>query len=219
MRNVKVALISILYIGVILVACMYVGYVYIIVQPNEKRLRWVENVYSECVKTSSAGSLHPVYADIQNVIEGKHSSKKLKKYLDIFKDYSLNKKCDLEEDALCLQSFLYLARAFLARGNDKDIQSALNVLGLYKDEGGHNIYFDTVAMAIALSESKLRETRNVKFEAVLEGLRDASLNQNYYSVQHAKKTCDVLLDHIGAVYAKIGEFSSDIYIQTNIVND
>lgn len=123
-------------------------YYFIIYKANHTKLKWVSTLYDNCIKTSSGLPVNNFYTDLNKVTVSQHSSEKLRKYLDIMQHYSQQGICKLESNEQCLDSYLYVSRSFLLRGNGQDIKSALSSLELYRQHADANLYYDTISLAI-----------------------------------------------------------------------
>jgi hypothetical protein len=194
------------------------GYYFIIYKPNVDKLEWVSNVYDGCIKTSSRLMRNSLYADLQEAINGHHNSDKLNKYLQEMKEFSRRGECQLENSGQCLDVYLYVSRSFLVRGNESDINSARSALEIYRNNKDSNLYYDTVSLAVDIFNGRKIDADLSYYKSAISEVKKYAGNVNYYSLPHDQKSCRILLDHIGATYAKMGEFASDLYITTYLLN-
>jgi hypothetical protein len=180
------------------------------------RLSWISDLNDNCVETSSYLKNDNVYLDIQEVIEGLHSAIKLSKYIQIMKEFPSNGKCELNDYDYCLDSYLYVARSFLARGHERDIDDALNILEIYGKKKSSNLYSDTIFLAITIFNGKKQGAQKQYYKSAIENTKKFMESADYFSIPHSQRLCGLLLDHISAAYANMGDYASDLYITTTI---
>ena len=190
---------------------------YIIDKPNSTKLKWVSNLYDSCIETSSQLSPTDIYTDLNKVTVSQHSPERLRKYLEIMQQYSQQGSCALESSEQCLDTYLYVSRSFLIRGNEQDIKSATSSLKLYRQYTDANLYYDTVSLGITIFNGKKITAKRDYYQPLLDQVMTNANNDNYFSRPHNQQTCRIILDHIGATYSLMEEFDSDLYITTYLL--
>lgn len=205
-------------ISILALFSVMIGYYLIIYKPNVDKLEWLSVLYDECIASSSSPIKDDLYVDLQEVMSARHSAEKLQKYLRVMQDYSRHGKCELSSAGQCVDAYLFVSRSFLVRGNEQDLKAARDALRLYRKSMDRNLYYDTILLAITIFEGRKKDADSSYYESSLKEMMSDVKGSDYYSQPHDQKACRMLLDHIGATYSKMGEYSSDLFITTYLLN-
>jgi hypothetical protein len=204
---------TIIVIMLMLVIVIAVSIYYLFVMKHfSERLNWVSGMYSKCQESSIDVRPGELYRDLEEVMQGQYDKKKLLFYTNKIKQHSEG-KCSKSDVVVCEDSYLYVLRTFLARGNEKDLNLAFSMLNKYKQMQGVNIYSDALFLEVSLYYAWANEVQEGYYSQLLERASRHSVGSNYFKKPHGGKVCDVYLDLLGAVYAKSGDNAADLYIQ------
>jgi hypothetical protein len=200
--------------AIIVVFC--VSYYAFFKNPYSARLKWVSEMYGQCIASSSEVQMNTSYHDIQEVLEGNYDAKKNSYHAAMLKEFAEN-GCKQINNIVCANSYLYLSRAFLARSNDKDLKLALTMLDLYKKSQGIDLYYDLVYLRVALSNGLKNNRDEYYYKRLISEIDGFEGIEKYFNSPHEPKICNLYLEYISSAYSRSGNYASDLYIQTHIL--
>jgi hypothetical protein len=210
------------YLFVVLLVLLFIAsvlsaYYLFFMKPVGEKLNWVSSMYTQCLTSSMDVEPGNLYSDLQDVIQGKYNSEKLRFYANNIKQYS-ESNCEKADAVTCEDSYLYVLRSNLARGNEKDLKISFAMLDQYKAMQGINIYYDALFLDISLYYGWKNELGERFYKSLIDQTKNHHATENYFKKPHQEELCDIHLNYIGMAFSKSGDYTADLYIQYHVKN-